>query len=508
VTELTWRDCEFPMPTPRERHNSVAIGKKIYVFGGFRCEGSTDVFDTETGEWRQLPSMNKSKYSFAAVVFDEKIYSIGGMIEFPPGTKKNKNNRYARVLETMEIFDVSNETWTTSSHTMQNRRSGCSAVTIGREIIVFGGCDEQSSVDAVESFDVSNQQWKGSNLPPSKVKRRDFVAMVRCKDLVVIGGIDSTRGAYSTITRKNDCLDSVEIFGNAVTLALEASKSDMPIPDDNKKTNIDHQSKAKNTTCMKSSKAVATKRRKEQPPRHKNRCSPQKRYCQQAPKKMKPQPLLTQYANRRVAKRFKSGIFFGTVSPKVSDTSLLVTVEYDDGDHEELDMQELEDALKLYEKEEKKDDRHDRHDRRTKNKRGTEKAKKTAGKKRGSLVTPLKQGSTLLDCKLQSLGRLLNKRMKRAKNLEGTVFGVSKEDDNPEKKISLNLHVSRLEDYFDIPMDQRSVSVKERLNQVNEALEGKKEEVSELEQSVFGKVNHDDSDSIQDRVSKLEGCLL
>ncbi len=46
----------------------------------------------------------------------------------------------------------------------------------------------------------------------------------------------------------DECLDSVEIFRNAVTLALHTSKSNMPIPNANTKTKIDGQQKRANNT--------------------------------------------------------------------------------------------------------------------------------------------------------------------------------------------------------------------------------------------------------------------
>jgi ribosomal protein L33 len=50
----------------------------------------------------------------------------------------------------------------------------------------------------------------------------------------------------------DECLDSVEIFRNAATLALDASKSNMYITNANIKTNIDGlQKRANNTSHMK-----------------------------------------------------------------------------------------------------------------------------------------------------------------------------------------------------------------------------------------------------------------
>jgi hypothetical protein len=416
---MTWSSLPSEMRYKKERHQSVAIGNKIYAFGGYDSLGRGEVFDIDTGYWSIMEPMKTRRYLFDAVAIEGQIYAIGGMME-PRDCPKNDSDQYSRYLETMEVYDTSTDTWKISSQKMSNRRSGCSVFARGSKITVLGGCDEKLFVQAIETFDVLSQRWSGSAIPPFCQERKEFAAFLREDDLIIIGG-----SATQKISGRAS-LSSVEIFGDA---SLLIDKVDMPIPDDNKRTNIHSRRKAKIITPTKSSnKAAIAKHSKAQQQRHKSKRLPQKRSKpnskkkqnrQRTPKKMKPQPLLTQYAHRRVAKRFGKVIFFGTVSPKVSDTPLLVTVEYDDGDHEELDAQELEDALKLYEKEEI-------HDRRTK-KKGGEKAKKTMGKKSGCVVVPLKQGPTLLEDRLQSIEQLLSERIQKVTEMEEMVFGISQD---------------------------------------------------------------------------------
>jgi hypothetical protein len=136
----------------------------------------------------------------------------------------------------------------------------------------------------------------------------------------------------------------------------------MPTPNANTKTNIDGQRKrANNTSRMKSSKAATAKYSKAKQPIKKVRrllwkssnpsSNKKKQNRQQAQKKTKAHLLLTQYATRWVAKGFLANIYFGTVSPKDSYLLSVVTVTYDDGDYEQPDAKDLEEALKLYEKE-------------------------------------------------------------------------------------------------------------------------------------------------------------
>lgn len=156
--------------------------------------------------------------------------------------KLTKNNNASfTYFETVEVFNTSAGTWTISNETMRNRRSGCCTVVLGSVITVLGGCDESSTIGAIESFDsIQDPKWRGSILPPFNIERRDFCAMVRCADLIVIGGAESVKDPLAPRSKQDDCLDSVETFGNAVRLPLNASKSDVPIPESNTTSNLDY----------------------------------------------------------------------------------------------------------------------------------------------------------------------------------------------------------------------------------------------------------------------------
>jgi hypothetical protein len=65
-----------------------------------------------------------------------------------------------------------------------------------------------------------------------------------------------------------------------------------------------------------------------------------------------------------------------------------------------------------------------------------------------------------------------SERIENVKKLEGVVFGVSDEVES-EEKVSLDLRISSLEDYFDVPKDQRSEPIEDRLDNMKEALDEK-----------------------------------
>jgi hypothetical protein len=104
----------------------------------------------------------------------------------------------------------------------------------------------------------------------------------------------------------------------------------------------------------------------------------------------------------------------------------------------------------------------------------TEKAKKKTLRNLSIAASARKnQGSTLLEDRLLSIRQMPSERIENVKKLEGVVFGVSDEVES-EEKVSLDLRISSLEDYFDVPKDQRSEPIEDRLDNVKEALDEKK----------------------------------
>ena len=157
-----------PMKFCTDKHESIAVGKCIYVFGGYRAKGTTQIYDTETQKWTVKSSMNIPRYSFTSAVIGNTIYAIGGMKDYAIGKVKNVP-KYHRYVETMEEYDIEADKWTISQQKMKNRRAGGSAVVIGGSTIkVIGGYDEKGIITAIESFDTLHQKWSGSYIIPSK----------------------------------------------------------------------------------------------------------------------------------------------------------------------------------------------------------------------------------------------------------------------------------------------------------------------------------------------------
>ena len=224
----TWSKLPGEMSVPRDQHASVAVGDKIFVMGGYRCGKNVEAYDTKKKKWSNMSSMKELRYGFGALVANDKIYAIGGKTEFKG---ENTGREYHRHLNTMEVYDPTNDEWTLAKEKMRNRRYGNSVVQAASKIIVLGGCDEENFVKAVEAYDLKEERWSGSIIHPFSEERQEFGAALLGIDLFIFGG--------STTSRSRSCHASVEQYKDALTLVAVSDPMNVPIPDDNKTTNVD-----------------------------------------------------------------------------------------------------------------------------------------------------------------------------------------------------------------------------------------------------------------------------
>ncbi len=84
----TWSTDPLPLPTPRGGHGVVAVGECIYVVGGESesaepdgVTGSTESFDTVSGEWRTLAPLWVPRHGIEAAAIGKTIYVAAGGTE-------------------------------------------------------------------------------------------------------------------------------------------------------------------------------------------------------------------------------------------------------------------------------------------------------------------------------------------------------------------------------------------------------------------------------------------
>ncbi|XP_010544208.1 PREDICTED: acyl-CoA-binding domain-containing protein 4-like [Tarenaya hassleriana] len=126
-------------PVPRDSHSSVAVAKKLIVYGGDsgdRYHGDVDVFDMDTLTWSRLlvdGSSPGARAGHASLTIGSKVYIIGGV-----GDKHYYNDVW--------VLDMSgNCSWTclnVGGQKPQGRFSHAAVSTTGSDITIYGGCGE------------------------------------------------------------------------------------------------------------------------------------------------------------------------------------------------------------------------------------------------------------------------------------------------------------------------------------------------------------------------------
>ncbi|KAF3454140.1 hypothetical protein FNV43_RR04587 [Rhamnella rubrinervis] len=139
IKTMRWSSPEVKgdIPVPRDSHSAVAIGNKLFVYGGDRGDryhGDVDMLDMETLTWSRLAVQGSSpgvRAGHAAVTIGTKVYVIGGV-----GDKHYYNDVW--------VLDVGTCSWTQLDIRGQQPQGRFShtAVVSEFDIAIYGGCGE------------------------------------------------------------------------------------------------------------------------------------------------------------------------------------------------------------------------------------------------------------------------------------------------------------------------------------------------------------------------------
>jgi N-acetylneuraminic acid mutarotase len=138
---------------------------KIYRVGGMQPRNQpnepTDthsvadvaVYDPKSKKWSDLPSLPSGRSSHDVIIVRNKLYVIGGW------ELKGKGQKPQWAEDTLELdLKVKDARWKRIKQPFRRRALTVSA--IGEKIYVIGGLDSEGhSVQRVDIFDVSTQQW-------------------------------------------------------------------------------------------------------------------------------------------------------------------------------------------------------------------------------------------------------------------------------------------------------------------------------------------------------------
>ncbi len=153
TTTGTWTTSDIEMPVGVASFETVAIGSRIYAFGGFDANSQAmdfaAVLDTRSGEWRDLPPLPHARYAHTATLFGGRVYVIGG---------RDLDGEVA----TVDVFDPRTEHWTTLDTPMPRPRARDShkTVAIPQGLVVAGGQRDFQDSAQVDLFDPRTGTWR------------------------------------------------------------------------------------------------------------------------------------------------------------------------------------------------------------------------------------------------------------------------------------------------------------------------------------------------------------
>lgn len=204
-------------PVPVHHGAVAAVGKRFYLFGGFRLpdtgnmgwypEHKAWVYDTKTQDWSELPPMPTGRGALAAVAVGNKIYVVGGA-KIPSGVRL-PNGLSARspveILATTEMFDTEKKTWT-ALRPMTLARNHHDVAYLDGKLYAVGGAVGScfpggwaSNVEMNEAYDIASDTWTtGAPMPTA---RSGIGAAVIDGKIYVIGGrgwVDERGGVFRT----------------------------------------------------------------------------------------------------------------------------------------------------------------------------------------------------------------------------------------------------------------------------------------------------------------------
>ncbi|GFO37974.1 kelch domain-containing protein 1 [Plakobranchus ocellatus] len=188
---LKWAqvNAKGTVPPPRSASSLVGVGTKLYLFGGLsHISGWFDdlfMFDTESNTWTPLETEGprpKARDKLQAVAVGEKIYYFGGFgpktieaeIDDLEGTD-DEDEEFEDIPESRDqegaefgwfndLFVLDTQTLTWSQPMQMNlgvptQRAAHGMCAVGRNLIIFGGRDIEDRQNDIHIFDTDTRKW-------------------------------------------------------------------------------------------------------------------------------------------------------------------------------------------------------------------------------------------------------------------------------------------------------------------------------------------------------------
>lgn len=203
----SWRVGDsIPYDRRRGSAGCVVYNDKIYVVGGIidgHWDGNVKWFDEynpKTGKWKKLPDAPHARDHFEAVVFDDKLYCIGGRKS--SGVTKHV---FDLTVPYVDVYDFNTGKWKTLNTMIPTERAGASTIVVGDEIIVIGGESKQPLAhNECEAYNPETNIWR--TFPRLCIPRHGTTAVI-VDGTIYIGAGASRKGGHPKVY-EIECLNN------------------------------------------------------------------------------------------------------------------------------------------------------------------------------------------------------------------------------------------------------------------------------------------------------------
>ena len=208
-----WTRLQCRLPSPRSHCAAVVVHNRFIVILGGRADmghnlSSVDIVDTapprnnnnnSNGEATIVagPSMNSTRYAFGAAVMDNRIFVVGGCVNFVRRSTsvesllfqqqpQDKDKDHTHSNSNMSCT-FPNSSWRMEPHlSLSSPQDSHAVAKVGSCLVVAGGWNE-TQTNSVEVLDV--QRGVVWSLPDLTIQRPNGCSMVTLSDcLLVLGG--------------------------------------------------------------------------------------------------------------------------------------------------------------------------------------------------------------------------------------------------------------------------------------------------------------------------------
>ena len=211
-----------PMPLPSHHVALAEVNGKIHVIGGFTKPRNGPTawvpidnhweYDPAADSWKPLAPLPTKRGAPVAAVVGGKIYVIGGATTHPGSTETSIHPaRPHRSSDANEVYDPATNSWRARSP-MPTPRNHAAVGVVNNKIYVLGGrlgagfITRASNTDITEMYDPASDQW-GPLLAPMPTAR-SALAWGTYKGRIYVAGGEVRNATMSATYRSVEAYDA------------------------------------------------------------------------------------------------------------------------------------------------------------------------------------------------------------------------------------------------------------------------------------------------------------